>query len=233
MNITEAIVLAGGSGSRLQSTVPGLPKCLAPVNGKPFLGYLLRHLQEQGIENFIFALGVQAGEVIQYLEASWPLLQKTYSIEKHPLGTGGAIFQSLSWVTGQNVFVTNGDTIFKGSLMEASGIHKKLSADCTVLLLPMDQPARYGTVELNEEGFVIAFHEKMPMENGLINAGSYILDAVAFRKSDRPKSFSFEKDYLEQEAGNHRIAASVQEAYFIDIGVPGDYLRAQTEWIYF
>jgi D-glycero-alpha-D-manno-heptose 1-phosphate guanylyltransferase len=233
MTITEAIVLAGGSGTRLQSTVPGLPKCLAPVNGKPFLGYLLHHLQEQGIESFIFALGVKSDEIIHYLETSWPQIQKKYSIEKQPLGTGGAILKAFSFAAGENLLVCNGDTIFKGSFKEASAVHEKLLPDCTMLLLPMDQPGRYGTVELNRQGFVVAFNEKMQIEKGLVNSGTYILNQAAFTYSDWPGSFSFEKDYLEREAGNHRIAGCVQEAYFIDIGVPSDYLRAQTEWKYF
>src|SRR4051794_35544816 len=91
MEIREAIILAGGLGTRLRSAVPDLPKCMAPVNGIPFLAFVINHLQSQGITHFIFSLGYKSETIIDFLNRDFPALLYKTSVEEEPLGTGGAV----------------------------------------------------------------------------------------------------------------------------------------------
>src|SRR5258706_6567248 len=136
----ELIILAGGLGTRLRSVVSDLPKCMAPVNGKPFLSYVIDYFQQQGIEKFIYTLGYKHEIIIDYLSqftAHHPSLIFQYSIEEEPLGTGGAIKQAFSYVTEKNVLVANGDTLFKVNTTTLVSFHSLNAADCTLALKPM------------------------------------------------------------------------------------------------
>ena len=229
--ISEAIVLAGGLGTRLKSAVPDLPKCLAPVAGKPFLGYLLRFWQQQGVQRFVFALGYKKEEVKRFVQAALSPAEYVFSIEKEPLGTGGAIYQACQMAKGSVTLVLNGDTFFGLNLQAFSSFHQEQKADCTLALKPMKQFDRYGIVELDRQQRVNGFSEKKYMESGLINGGAYALQVKHFLAKSFPLVFSFEKDYLEKEYRKDRICGMISDAYFIDIGIPEDYRRAQTEWI--
>jgi len=229
VQIKEAIILAGGLGTRLRSAVPDLPKCMAPVNGKPFIAYVINHLQHQGIEKFIFSLGYKHGYFTNYLTKHLATLNYQLSTEEEPLGTGGAIKLACTKTTEKTVIATNGDTLFTISLNKLSGFHHLSGADCTLSLKPMTNFDRYGVVELNEEGSIASFKEKKTYESGLINGGVYALQTEKFVQEPLPEKFSFEKDYLEQFYNQRRIAGMVQDEYFIDIGIPEDYQRAQSE----
>ena len=113
MHIREAIVLAGGLGTRLREAVPDLPKCMAPVNGKPFLHYLLTYFQQQGIERFLLSVGYKHELVSDYFASSSQDFNVSYIVENEPLGTGGGIELAMPAVKGKNVLVLNGDTFFK------------------------------------------------------------------------------------------------------------------------
>ena len=233
MKIKEAIILAGGEGTRLQGVLPGIPKCLAPVHGKPFLFYLLHHLQQQGITSIYFALGKQATEIKHYLETNHPDLRKFYSEETSPLGTGGAIRKALELVSCSHLLIANGDSIFKASLENAAIFHERQNSSCTVLLRPMQDTSRYGSVELDKTGRILSFKEKQSGKAGLINAGSYLLNRQQFLEKPWPQEFSFEKDYLERFLVTDTISGYDEGAYFIDIGIPADYEKAQSDWIHF
>src|ERR1700690_3375642 len=97
--VTEAIVLAGGLGTRLKSVITDLPKSLAPGAEKPFLAYLLDHAKKQGIEKFIFALGYKTEQVETFIRKYLPEETYAFSIEKEPLGTGGAIYKASKQVS--------------------------------------------------------------------------------------------------------------------------------------
>src|SRR5215467_10034345 len=92
--INEAIILAGGLGTRLRSAVPDLPKCLAPVGGKPFVGYVTDYFRKMGVEHFIFALGYKSGYFDAYFREHFPNGGYSISLEDEPLGTGGAIYKA-------------------------------------------------------------------------------------------------------------------------------------------
>lgn len=227
--VKEAIILAGGFGTRLKEAVPDLPKCMAPVNGRPFIFYVINYLRSQGIEKFIFALGYKHNVIEKYLNDQFSTLNFQYSIEKEPLGTGGAILAACYKCTEENVLVLNGDTLFKVSVASATTFHISKNAHCSLVLKTMNDFDRYGTIVLNDDSSIRSFHEKQFNSKGLINGGVYILRIQKFLDEELPLKFSFEKDYLENFVGLRRFFGIVQDSYFIDIGIPEDYHRVQTE----
>ena len=228
--ITEAIILAGGLGTRLRSVVSDLPKCMAPVAGKPFLHYVIGYYQKQGIRRFIFSLGYKHEMITGYLTAKHPDLNYDYVIEEEPLGTGGAIQLACRSAFTKNVLILNGDTLFRIGLAELAQLHEHTHADCTLSLKPMQDFDRYGVVETAPDQQVISFREKQHYASGTINGGVYALDAERFLQEGLPEKFSFEKDYLEAFVSKRNMFALTTDAYFIDIGIPEDYAKANIEF---
>ena len=227
--IKEVIVLAGGLGTRLRDLIPDLPKCMAPVAGRPFLFYVINYLRSQGVEKFIFSLGYKHEIIEEYLHSQFATLTYQCVIENEPLGTGGAIQLALSKATEKNIVIANADTLFKVNLPEAGFFHMHNNAACTLLLKPMQNFDRYGVVELTEEQLVKSFKEKQFYTEGTINGGLYILNVSKFLDEGFPAKFSFEKDYLESLYKERSIYGLIHDVYFIDIGIPEDYNRVQTE----
>jgi D-glycero-alpha-D-manno-heptose 1-phosphate guanylyltransferase len=227
---TEAIILAGGLGTRLRSVVADLPKCMAPVAGKPFLHYVIQHLQNQGITKFIFSLGYLSEVIEEFLSTNYPLLSYQIVIENEPLGTGGAIKLACEKSAEKNVLILNGDTLFAIDTKQLLSFHEQQNAACTLSLKPMQNFDRYGVVELGNQQNIISFQEKKYYQSGLINGGVYALDAAQFLKEELPEKFSFEKDYLEKKVVEQKIFGILQDQYFIDIGIPADFERAQREF---
>jgi D-glycero-alpha-D-manno-heptose 1-phosphate guanylyltransferase len=224
-----AIILAGGLGTRLREAVPDLPKCMAPVAGKPFLSYVIDHLRMQGVERFIFSLGYKWELIEEYLQKEYFTLNYTSVIEEEPLGTGGAIKLAIEKFATGNIVIANGDTLFKINLDEILETHQANNAECTLALKPMQNFDRYGVVETDNTGRIISFQEKKYYQDGLINGGIYLLNKEKFVSHSFPEKFSFEKDYLEKFCTEGNFYGSVQDEYFIDIGIPEDYQRAQHE----
>jgi len=229
MPIKEAIILAGGLGTRLRSVVAELPKCMAPVNGKPFIAYVTAYLEQQGIEKFIFSLGYKHEYFNDFLKEYLPKGNYQLATEDEPLGTGGAIKLACTKATEQQVITCNGDTLFKVNVTALAECHLNNKADCTLSLKPMEQFDRYGVVTLNADSSIASFQEKKYYDEGLINGGVYALNVNSFSKENLPEKFSFEKDYLEQYFPSRKMYGHVENGYFIDIGIPEDYARAQTE----
>ena len=225
--IREAIILAGGLGTRLREAVPDLPKCMAPVAGRPFIAHVIDALRMQGIEHIILSLGYKSEMLVHYINEHYPTLEYSLSVEDEPLGTGGAIQLALSKAGARDVVVANGDTLFKIDARSLSAIHLEKGAECTLALKPMTDFERYGVVEMGNDNVVSAFREKQRYEEGLINGGVYVLNRQAFLARALPPKFSFEKDYLEDFYREGKFYGSVQEGYFIDIGVPEDFHKAQ------
>ena len=231
MQIKEAIILAGGLGTRLRDAVPDLPKCMAPVNNRPFIYYVIRYLQQQGIERFIFSLGYRSDAFLQFLADTLATDTCQVVIEKEPLGTGGAIQYAGNYAKDETVLVLNGDSLFKADIQIQADFHFSHHAECTLALKPMKNFNRYGVVELNSDQSIALFREKECYSEGLINGGVYLLNLPLFRKKAFPEKFSFETDYLQKFYTSGSIYGIAQEGYFIDIGIPEDYARAQTELI--
>jgi D-glycero-alpha-D-manno-heptose 1-phosphate guanylyltransferase len=225
--IREAIILAGGLGTRLRSAVPDLPKCMAPVAGKPFLSYLISQLMRQGVEKFIFALGYKNEAIEEFLRERG--LDYALSIEKEPLGTGGAMRLACAKAESETVLILNGDTFFGVDIAVLAGFHYRKQAHCTLCLKLMKDFDRYGVVQVDDNSRVTRFLEKQFYKDGLINGGIYALNVARFLEGSLPDKFSFEKEWLERDYASRPFYGLVQDGYFIDIGIPEDYERAQRE----
>ena len=219
----EAIILAGGLGTRLRGVIGEIPKCMAPVGGKPFLQYQLEWLSRFDVTHVVLSVGYLQEAVKDFVESrEWPFAI-SYAVEKEPLGTGGGIRLALSRCRGNLVYVLNGDTFFD---MDLDAL--PFTAPVTLALKPMRDFDRYGTVDWDGD-LVKGFREKAPCAEGLINGGVYAIDRSQLDMALYPKRFSFEKDVLEPLSRLFLVAGRVQDGYFIDIGVPEDYARAQRE----
>lgn len=227
--IREGIILAGGLGTRLREAVPNLPKCMAEINGKPFISYVIDYYRLQGIERFIFSLGYKHEFIENYLSREYSSMDYDVVIENEPLGTGGAIQLALTKAKMDDVLILNGDTLFKVIITELSAFHYEKQSECTLALKPMNNIERYGVVELNKKQQVIAFKEKQYYDKGMINGGVYILNKDSFLEHQFPVKYSFETDYLETYLTKSALFGCIQDGYFIDIGITEDYLKAQSE----
>jgi D-glycero-alpha-D-manno-heptose 1-phosphate guanylyltransferase len=226
--LREVIILAGGIGSRLQHMIPGLPKCMAPVNGRPFISIIIDYLVTQKTTHFIFSLGYLHEVIEVYLTTHYPTLNKTMVVETQPLGTGGAIAKALESATGNDVFVINGDTYFPVSLDEMEKLYHQNEADLVLVSTLLNKPYRYGTISFDENQRIHSFHEKRKLESGFINGGSYLISKQKLINESPGEIFSFETAILETKVADWAMYASVQEIPFIDIGIPKDYERART-----
>lgn len=226
----EVIILAGGLGTRLRSAVPDLPKCMAPVNGRPFIDYVVDSFVQQGAEHFIFSLGYLHEILEQHLNETYPQLNKKYVVENEPLGTGGGIKKACSVASFSHVIIANGDTLFNVDVNQLLATHETLQSNCTLCLKPMENFERYGVVEINEQQEIISFKEKKHYEKGLINGGVYALRVAGFLQENLGEKFSFEKDYLEAFYTQIKMCGLVQSGYFIDIGIPEDFAKAQIDF---
>lgn len=220
----EGIILAGGFGTRLQSVISDVPKCMAPVNGKPFLHYLLAYLEQSGFTHLILSLGYKHETVEAWL-AAYPSEMKLSTVtENEPLGTGGAVKLASQAATGANVFILNGDTYFEVDYRAMLRAHRAGGQEATLALRKMTDFDRYGTVETDlESGRIIRFREKQPCREGYINGGVYILRKDAFE--GLPAKGSLEKEYFEKRVGEGIFTGFYEDGYFIDIGIPEDYDR--------
>jgi D-glycero-alpha-D-manno-heptose 1-phosphate guanylyltransferase len=228
--IKEAILLAGGQGTRLQKVVSDVPKPMAPVAGRPFIEYVLDYLIKSGIEKFIFSVGYKADAFTLHFGKNYQGRQIEYSIEKTQLGTGGGIKKALGYATEKDVLVVNADTIFKVDIPEFYDQHKKTGADLSMALRYVDDVSRYGCVVTNEKRKVIAFSEKNKVSGeGNINGGVYIFKKDFFDSLNLPEVFSLEKDCMEKFIDDLRIVGFPSESYFLDIGIPEDYEKAKKE----
>ena len=224
MRKLEAIILAGGLGTRLRDTVPDLPKPMAPINGKPFLEYQLEWLSKYDIKKIVLSTGFMADKISSYFGNEYNGIPLEYSIETTPLGTGGAIAYSLQKTSGKNVLVVNGDTWFPINIKDFLSFHKKLKSDISLALKRMTNFSRYGTVDMDKET-ILHFNEKKKCEEGLINGGIYLLNKRVFDNIDK-STFSFEKEILEKRSESGYIKGMIFDSPFIDIGIPEDNERA-------
>lgn len=233
MPVREAIVLAGGLGTRLRSAVPDLPKCMAPVNGRPFVDYLLQHFYTQGINRFLLSVGYKHEVIRSFFDNATLPFDIEYVVEEEPLGTGGGIRLAMTKARDAQVLVLNGDTFFKIDINRFSAFHVASNAECSLALKPMKNFSRYGVVEVDHSGCIQSFREKQPYNEGSINGGIYLLSRDRFLARNLPAKFSLESDYFEKAVHEHCLYAQAQDRYFIDIGIPDDYLKVQQDFLHF
>lgn len=224
----DAIVLAGGFGTRLRAVVPDAPKPLAPVAGRPFLAWVLDSLAGAGMRRIVLATGYRAADIERMVGAHWSGMEIVYSVETTPLGTGGAIKQACArLVDPAGVHVLNGDTFLRYDPRDLEDAVADTGCAVAMALASVDDVSRYGAVDWRE-GRVVGFREKGEMGAGLINAGAYYLTRPAIEALPAVAAFSFESDVLYPAARAGAVCGCVGASDFIDIGVPDDYGRAQT-----
>lgn len=213
----KAIILCGGLGTRLKSVIKDIPKPMAPIDNKPFLEFIFIYLKKQKIDEIILAVSYKYEIIQEYFKDEFLDIKVRYSIEKEPLGTGGAIKQALELVK-ENCLVLNGDTFFDIDLTKMKLDESKIC----LALKKMNDFDRYGSVELDKMGNITSFKEKQYLKQGFINGGIYLISKDIFEGFILEKKFSFE-EFLQENYKNLKARAEIFEDYFIDIGIPEDY----------
>lgn len=222
----RVVVLAGGRGTRLRERVLDVPKPMAPVAGRPFLEYVLDGLIECGMGPIILSVGYKPEVIEAHFGRQYRGTSISYAVESSPLGTGGAIAHA---VHGHGAtLVVNGDTLLDVDFSAFTAWYERDPVPVAIMLRRVDEIARYGAVRTSGER-VVAFAEKGGSGPGLINAGVYIVKPDVFASCGLDGAFSFETDLLQRHVGRVEVRAFVTDAYFIDIGIPADFDRAQIE----
>lgn len=227
--VSTAVILAGGFGTRLQQVVSDLPKPMAPVNDFPFLHYIIKDLRDKKFTRIILAVGYKYESIMHYFGNSYLGIDIDYSVEAEPLGTGGAILQGVTFTVGP-IAIINGDTFFDVDFNKMFSAFKNKKADIAIALNPMKNFDRYGAVIINSENRITSFEEKKHVDVGYINGGVYVMDASFFESHNFDKKFSFEKEVLEKLVATKHFEGVIFDNYFIDIGIPEDYYKAQSDF---
>jgi mannose-1-phosphate guanylyltransferase len=224
----DVAILAGGLGTRLAGAVPGLPKVLAPVAGRPFVEHLLDWLERHGARRAVFLLGHRADQVRSHL-AAWPRarLDIAYSVESAPLGTGGALGHARGLLASDPVLVVNGDTFVDADLASLVAAHTRARVPATMLCVTVPDAGRYGRVEI-ADGRVRAFREKDPAFAGpaAINAGVYLVARSLLATIPPDTPLSLERDVFEKMTPGTLGAWLDPGARFVDIGTPASWAGA-------
>ena len=225
-----ALLLVGGLGTRLRQVYADGPKALAPIQGRPFLAYLLRMLAGNGLSRVVLCVGYRAGQIEQWLAGQNFGLDIFYSREDEPMGTAGALGLAYSrYACGERVLAMNGDSIMELDLAKMWNLHLTSSAEVSIALARVSDTSRYGSVEVNEDGWVTSFREKGSGEGaGYINGGVYLFEPSVMDRVVKDGSVSLEREVLPYQL-TRGVLAFKADGYFIDIGVPQDLARAQSE----
>jgi D-glycero-alpha-D-manno-heptose 1-phosphate guanylyltransferase len=230
MKVTTAIILAGGLGTRLHSTVPDLPKPMAPVNERPFLEYQIDYWIGQGIDRFILSVGYLWEIIAAHFGETYRGAGIEYAIEEVPQGTGGGLLLAMEKLNDQHIFLLlNGDTFFEVNLCELAYFHANCSSDWTFSLFRANERGRYMGMEVDDKGRVTSLESGTREPRRFANGGVYMVNPGILRKSDwqSGKVLSIEKDIMPSLfAAGARLHGHICDGRFIDIGVPEDYFRS-------
>jgi len=220
----DAIILAGGFGTRLQSVVSDVPKPMAPINGRPFLEILLKSLEKKGIKRVVLSVGYKAEIIMNYFGNSFGGIELVYEVEDTPLGTGGAIKAALNKCKTEKVLVVNGDTYLDLQEIDLELLSQDLEA-VKLIGVKVDDVTRYGSLTIAGNK-VIKFNEKGSSGSGIINGGHYLIPKTIM-DDHRQSKYSFEIDFLVPISRKRHLDCFVCKGSFIDIGIPEDLIRAQ------
>ena len=229
--MTTAIVLAGGLGSRLKAAVPDVPKPMAPINGRPFLEYLIDYWTGQGVDRFILSVGYKRETIQRHFAARHKGIEVDYAVEDRPRGTGGGLLLALKCLRRSGVFlILNGDTFFEVDLASMRRYHRDKRAEVTIALHEAEANGRYASVEIDDDGTIVAFDGGARTSGlALVNGGVYLAESGAFSgvppEPAAPVSLE-DQLYPRMLAAGSRMYGFRSSGRFIDIGVPEDYRRA-------
>jgi len=229
---TPVAILAGGLGKRLRAELDGRPKSLAPVAGRPFLDYLLAWLRATGFHEVILCVGHKRRQIRRrYARGHNSGLRIVYSIEKRTLGTAGAVRHAARLIRHGTFLVVNGDSFFDVDPAALIAFHRRRRALVTMALAPAPGGARYGTVRAAHSGKILKFVEKETARSrhSWINAGVYVFDRSVVSRIPAGREVSLEREVFPRLIGE-RFYGYPARGYFIDIGMPEDFARAQKEF---
>ena len=230
----EAIVLAGGFGTRLQKVVSNVPKSMAHINNRPFLEYLFDYLISQGVSKVVISVGYKNEIISNHFKDHYKSLEVVYAVENEPLGTGGGIRLAFWKIEGPRALVMNGDSLFRADYRALLEFHLRKKADATLALRKLSDTGRYGRVTMNRTRRITGFEEKgLSAGPGYINGGVYIIEKLFLMEPEFRGRFSIEKDCFEPKTSYSRLFGFPSDDYFLDIGIPEDYARAQHEFAAF
>ena len=229
----NAVILAGGKGTRLRPLTLNTPKPIVPILARPFLGLQIDLLKKTGIDNVVLSLSYQPRRIEEiYGDGSGHGVKIHYTVEPEPLGTGGAVKNAEHLLEGR-IVVFNGDVLADLDLAAVLRFHEERQAKATIVLTPVDNPTAYGLVETAEDGRVQRFLEKPSYDEitcDTINAGVYVLEPELLDYFPDGENYSFERGFfpslLEDEVPFY---AYVHRGYWIDIGTPEKYLRVHRD----
>jgi D-glycero-alpha-D-manno-heptose 1-phosphate guanylyltransferase len=224
----EAVILAGGLGTRLSTRLVDRPKPMALIAGRPFLEILLNQLASAGCRRAILSVGHLRHVIMDAFGTEHRGTRIEYSVEDSPLGTGGAIRMALQMTAEPAALILNGDTYLDVDYSALMAAHLAGRTAMTMAITHVNDVGRYGGVVLSE-GWITEFTEKGQSGPGWINAGVYVLNRDFPWSNHLPSKFSFERDLLFPCLHQLRPAAFPCSGYFLDIGVPEDLDRAQFE----
>jgi D-glycero-alpha-D-manno-heptose 1-phosphate guanylyltransferase len=229
--ITEAIILAGGFGTRLQEVVSKVPKPMAEINGEPFLNYIFYKLKKEGIRTVVLSVGYLSQHIINYYKEEFAGIKIYYSIENTPLGTGGGIKLAIQNCKQHEILVLNGDSFFNVPIQKFYQNHISKNGDCSIALRHVVNASRYGSVETDSKDRIISFQEKKEIEvSGNINGGIYILNKKHFLENTTSGNFSIEQNYFQAQHKKEKFYGFPFHNYFIDIGIPESYNQANSDF---
>lgn len=202
--------------------------------GRPFLTYLLQFLEMNGVHRVVLAVGYRKEIICGFFGSSYGEMKLHYSLEDEPLGTGGGLLQSLTYVDHPTALVLNGDTFLRLNYqaMAATFDHQP-DAQLVVALRPVENASRYGAA-IVDAGRIQGFTTGGKAGPGLINAGCYLVARNIFQRYPMPPKFSWEEDFLQSRSPEVRPIAFECDVPSIDIGIPESLHEAQTlipEWI--
>lgn len=217
---TNALILAGGLGTRLRSTTGDIAKVLAPIDGRPFLAHMLDWLESNGISRVVLSLGHLSNQVVDFVHAM-PRdgMRISYVIEPSLLGTGGAIAFARSALDGDPVLVLNGDSIADANLSSFIQQHIDGLRFASILCAPVADASDYGRIETDATGHVVRFREKDTdfKGAGLVSCGAYLFSAACLERIVSESPRSLEEDFLSRlEAG--ALYCDTSASHFVDIG---------------
>jgi NDP-sugar pyrophosphorylase family protein len=220
---TNAAVLAGGFGRRIQHLLPDLPKPMAPVNGRPFLEWIVRYLAAQKIRNIILSTGHLAKTIASHFQ-SQPVKNVRVSCvpETEPLGTAGGFLNAINGMKEQPQawLVLNGDSLAPAPLAQMFQSLDEMEIAGAILGVRVADASRFGTILKNADGNLAGFNEKKPGA-GVINAGVYLFRASAIDSFPDKTPLSFETEVFPALiAEKVRLKVCVTDAPFLDIGTP-------------
>jgi mannose-1-phosphate guanylyltransferase len=225
----QALVLAGGEGTRLRPLTRTAPKPVLPLAGRPFLSFMLDWLKAHGVTEVILSCGFMSEGVRDVLGDMYGGMRLRYAIEDEPLGTAGPLRLALdAGLLADTLFVLNGDVLNDMDLTAQLAWHAQSGARATLALIEVEDTASYGVVPTDEEGRVEAFLEKSdgPAPTNRINAGAYVIErSVIEELVPSGEKVSFEREVFPALVGNG-LYGFPATGYWMDIGTPDRYLEA-------